>query len=81
MLWSKRKSGKMLKRIFLLLNDFVSVREETVLLQLTLSEIKDYLSLHINQSIRLPFDNPIFDFQLIEKNDDGTESSDYCLSK
>ncbi|MDN6295737.1 MAG: pilus assembly protein PilM [Alkalibacterium sp.] len=67
----KEKKWKNAKAHFLLLNDFVAVREETVPLQLTPSEIKDYLSLHINQSIRLPFDNPIFDFQLIEKNEDG----------
>lgn len=65
----KEKKWKNAKAYILLLNDFVSVREETVPVQLTLPEIKDYLSLHINQSIRLPFDNPVFDFQLIEKND------------
>ncbi|GEK90608.1 type IV pilus biogenesis protein PilM [Alkalibacterium kapii] len=65
----KEKKWKNAKAHILLLNDFVAVREETVPVQLTPSEIKDYLSLHINQSIRLPFDNPVFDFQLIEKND------------
>lgn len=65
----KEKKWKNAKTHFLLPNDFIAVREETVPVQLTQPEIKDYLSLHINQSVRLPFDNPVFDFQLIEKNE------------
>lgn len=65
----KEKKWKNAKTHILLLNDFITVREETVPVQLTPSEVKDYLSLHINQSIRLPFDNPKFDFEITEKNE------------
>lgn len=67
----KEKKWKNAKTHILVLNDFVTVREETVPGQLTPSEVKDYLTLHINQSIRLPFEHPSFDFEIIEKNDDG----------
>lgn len=65
----KEKKWKNAKTHILLLNDFITVREETVPAQLSPSEVKDYLSLHINQSIRLPFENPTFDFEIIEKNE------------
>ena len=48
----KEKKWKNAKTHILLLNDFVTVREETIPGQLTPSEVKDYLTLHINQSIR-----------------------------
>ncbi|OJF90908.1 type IV pilus biogenesis protein PilM [Alkalibacterium sp. 20] len=66
----KEKKWKNAKAHLLLLNDFVTVREESVPSQLSPFEVKEYLSLHINQSIRLPFEHPKFDFEIIEKNND-----------
>ncbi|SFC41455.1 type IV pilus assembly protein PilM [Alkalibacterium subtropicum] len=66
----KEKKWKNAKTHLLLLNDFVTVREEMIPGQLTPSEVKEYLSLHINQSIRLPFEHPVFDFEITEQSDD-----------
>lgn len=51
----------------LLLNDFVTIREENIPSQLTPSEVRDYLELPISQSIRISIENPKFDFGIIEK--------------
>ncbi|MEY8292364.1 pilus assembly protein PilM [Carnobacteriaceae bacterium 52-44] len=53
----------------LLLNDFVTIREENIPSQLTPSEVRDYLELPISQSIRISIENPKFDFGIIEKNE------------
>jgi len=66
----KEKKWKHAKTHLLLLNDFVTVRKETVPGQLSHAEVKEYLSLHMNHSIRMPFEYPTFDFEIIQKNDD-----------
>ncbi|HLR92105.1 MAG TPA: hypothetical protein VK048_03515 [Atopostipes sp.] len=53
-----------------MLNNFITVRYETIPGQLTTNEIKDYLNLHINQTIRIPLENPVFDFEVVEKSED-----------
>lgn len=65
----KEKKWKNAKAHILLLNDFVTIRDENVPSQLTSSEVRDYLELHINQSIRIPIENPKFDFGIIGKNE------------
>lgn len=65
----KEKKWKQAKVSILLPDDFVTIREETIPAQLDHNEIKDYLNLHVNQSIRLPFDHPKIDFEVIEKNE------------
>ena len=46
--------------------DSVIVREEQVPGQLTESEVKDYLALHMNQLIRSPFKQTSFHFEVLE---------------
>lgn len=55
------------KVYFILPDHFTMIRKEEVPVQLEESEIKDYIALHLNGSIRLPFDSPKIDFQVIEK--------------
>ncbi|MCC5895803.1 MAG: pilus assembly protein PilM [Alkalibacterium sp.] len=65
----KEKKWKNSKVSIILPDDFVTIREENIPVQLSSSEIKDYLNLHINQSIRLPFDDPRFDYEVISKDE------------
>lgn len=65
----KEKKWKNAKVSIVLPDDFVTIREEEIPSQLNAAEIKDYLNLHINQSIRLPFDNPKIEFEVLEKKE------------
>ncbi|PRY83236.1 type IV pilus biogenesis protein PilM [Alkalibacterium olivapovliticus] len=65
----KEKKWKNAKVSIILPDDFVTIREEKIPVQLSYNEIKDYLHLHINQSIRLPFDDPRIDFEVISKDE------------
>lgn len=73
----KEKKWRNSKAYILLPNDFVTVREESIPGQLSENEINDYLKLHMNQSIRMPFDNPVFQYTLIEE----TEETDVIHDK
>lgn len=74
----KEKNWKNASAHILLLNDFIAIRNETVPSQLSKEEVRAYLELHINQSIRLPIDNPKFDFEIIQKNE--TEQDIYIIA-
>lgn len=74
----KEKKWKNAKTHILLSNKFVVLREETIPAQLVRSEIKDYLNLHIGQSIRIPYDDPVFDYQVTERNE--TEQKLFILA-
>lgn len=65
----KEKKWKNAKVSIVLPDDFVTIREEEIPAQLASNEIKDYLNLHINQSIRLPFDHPKVDYEVISRNE------------
>lgn len=65
----KEKKWKNADAHILLLNDFTAIRNETVPSQLSKEEVRAYLDLHINQSLRIPIDNPKFDFEIIQKNE------------
>lgn len=65
----KEKKWKNAKVSIILPDDFVTIRQEKIPVQLASNEIKDYLNLHINQSIRLPFDDPSIDFEVISKDE------------
>lgn len=73
----KEKKWRNSKAYILLPNDFVTVREESIPGQLSENDINDYLKLHMNQSIRMPFDNPVFQYTLIEE----TEETDVIHDK
>lgn len=66
----KEKKWKNAKSSILLPDDFVTIRHEDIPVQLSPSEAKDYVDLHVNTSIRLPFDNPKVDFEIIERNEE-----------
>lgn len=66
----KEKKWKNAKSSILLPDDFVTIRHEDIPVQLSPSEAKDYVDLHVNSSIRLPFDNPKVDFEITERNED-----------
>lgn len=66
----KEKKWKNAKTHILVFNEFLVVREETVPIQLDTNEIRDYINLHMNQTIRVPYDNPRFDFEVVEKNEE-----------
>lgn len=67
----QEKKWKNAKTYLLVLNDFVTVREIEVPLQLAEDEIRDYLNLHMNQSIRMPFDNPSFDYTIYDQDEES----------
>lgn len=65
----QEKKWKNAKAMILVLDDFVTVREIDVPIQLEESEIQDYLTLHMNESIRMPFENPSFEYILYDENE------------
>lgn len=65
----KEKKWKRAPAHMLLPDDFVTIREEVIPGQLNYNEVKDYLDLHINQSIRLPFENPKVSFEIISQTE------------
>ena len=66
----QEKKWKNAKASLLVLNDFVTVRDIEVPKQLEEDEIRDYLNLHMNQSIRMPFEQPNFDYKIIGENEE-----------
>lgn len=58
---------------FLVPNPFVTIRKITIPLDVQADEINGYLSLEIGASIHLPFEDPIFDFIVLPKQDDKQE--------
>lgn len=58
----QEKKWKNAKVTMLVLNEFVTIREIEVPNQLDESEIRDYLAIHMNESIRMPFENPSFEY-------------------
>ncbi|MFL2098719.1 type IV pilus biogenesis protein PilM [Marinilactibacillus psychrotolerans] len=71
----QEKKLKKAKVLFILPDHFSMIRKEEIPVQLEENEIENYLSLHLNSSIRLPFDSPKIDFQILEK----TAESQYLL--
>ncbi|WP_414838575.1 type IV pilus biogenesis protein PilM [Carnobacterium sp. TMP28] len=63
------KKWKNAQASILLPDNFVIVREEKVPIQLELSEIKAYVALHMGQSIRSPFKETRFHFEVLEVSD------------
>ncbi|AZP03671.1 type IV pilus biogenesis protein PilM [Jeotgalibaca ciconiae] len=61
------KKWKNSRTSILLPDDFVIIREEKVPSQLTPSEIRDYIRLHMNHLIRTPFKQTNFHFEVLEK--------------
>lgn len=66
----QEKKWKKANTQILVLNDFVTVREVEVPIQLEANEIKEYLDLHMNQSIRMPFEKPSYDYTVYDQNEE-----------
>ncbi|WP_080146571.1 type IV pilus biogenesis protein PilM [Marinilactibacillus piezotolerans] len=66
----QEKKLKKAKTYFILPDYFTMIRKEKIPIQLDETEIKAYLDLHINGSIRLPFDSPKVDFQVIDRSEE-----------
>lgn len=71
MAWFKKRNGKNAKTYVLILNHSVTVREVEVPIQLAENEIRDYLELHMNESIRMPFDNPSFNYTIYDQDEES----------
>lgn len=65
----KEKKWKRSSVHLLLPDDFITIKEEEVPGQLSHAEVKDYLDLHIGNTIRMPFENPKVNFEIIDKNE------------
>lgn len=63
------KKWKNARASVLLPDDSVVIREEIIPGQLTESEVKDYLNLHIGQSIRSPFKETSFHHEIVWQNE------------
>ena len=74
----KEKKWKNSKAHILVANKFIVLREETIPAQLVRNEIKDYLNLHIGQSIRIPYEQPVFDFEVTKRGE--TEQEIFILA-
>lgn len=66
----QEKKWKNAKATILVLNEFVTVREIEVPNQLDESEIRDYLAIHMNESIRMPFENPSFEYIIFGEDEE-----------
>ncbi|MBM7572022.1 pilus assembly protein PilM [Aquibacillus albus] len=51
----------------------ISIREQMVPKGLTKDEIKQYIMMELDESIRLPFTNPAIDFEIIGEEDEQTK--------
>ena len=66
----QEKKWKNAKATILILNELVIVREIEVPIQLDEDEIPDYLNIHMNETIRMPFDNPSFEYIISGRDED-----------
>ena len=66
----EQKNWKRHKLSFIVPDNFVTMRQESIPKQLTKDEILSYIELHMDGSIRLPFKNPYIDYHLLEEGED-----------
>ncbi|GGM27307.1 hypothetical protein GCM10011351_11400 [Paraliobacillus quinghaiensis] len=65
----KDKKWKNRNVAFCVPDSFVTMREESVPKQLNKDEVKKYIELELESSIRLPFKNPVIDFEVIKEEE------------
>ena len=66
----KQKKWKRASVSIILPDDLVTIRNEELPAQLSRNEVDEYLNLHMNESIRLPFDDAKFDYELTYQTED-----------
>ncbi len=62
----REKKWRQAKAHLLLMDDFVVIKEEAVPPQLKPEEVQNYLNLQMNDTIRIPFDDPVFEYEILE---------------
>lgn len=65
----ENKKWKNSKLFFIVPDQFVTMKQEEIPAQLSYKEAKEYIKLQLNSIIRLPFKNPVFDFEPLEIED------------
>ncbi|NLW53632.1 MAG: pilus assembly protein PilM [Clostridiaceae bacterium] len=61
----REKKWRQAKAHILLMDDFVVIKEEAVPPQLKMEEVQNYLNLQMNDTIRIPFDKPVFEYEIL----------------
>ncbi|WP_368646308.1 type IV pilus biogenesis protein PilM [Alkalibacterium putridalgicola] len=67
----KEKKWKKAPVSIMLPDDLVTIRNEEIPAQLNRAEVDEYLNLHINESIRLPFEDAKIDYELTNQTEDN----------
>ncbi|MFB1051777.1 type IV pilus biogenesis protein PilM [Paraliobacillus sp. JSM ZJ581] len=66
----KEKNWRNKEVAFCVPDAFVTLRDEAVPKQLSGEEIKQYIEMELDNSIRLPFKNPVIDYEIIKQEED-----------
>lgn len=67
----KEKKWRNKEVAFCVPDAFVTLRDETVPKQLSGDEVKQYIQMELDKTIRLPFKNPVIDFEVIKQDEDS----------
>lgn len=67
----KEKKWKNKKLHFIVPDQFVTMKIEKIPALLDLKETRDYINLQLGSKIRLPFNRPHFDFQVLERDEEN----------
>ncbi len=68
----REKKWRRAKTYILLIDDFVAIKEEIIPAQLKADEVQDYLALQMNDTIRIPFEKPIFEYEILDQGGNET---------
>ncbi len=68
----REKKWRRAKTHLLLIEDFIVIKEEVIPSQLNPDEVRNYLSLQMNETLRIPFDKPVFDYEILDFSEDET---------
>ncbi len=69
----KNKKWKNAPLSFCVPDSFVTIREQLVPKGLTKEETKSYINMELEESIRLPFSNPVIDFVIVSEEKDQSK--------
>lgn len=66
----EQKKWKRSNLSFIVPDNFVTMRQESIPKQITAEEISDYIKLHMEGNIRLPFKDPYLDYHLLDEDEE-----------
>ncbi|BAM47140.1 type IV pilus biogenesis protein PilM [Amphibacillus xylanus] len=69
----EQKKWKRRKISFIVPDNFVTMRQESIPKQLTNEEVAAYIKLHMEGSIRLPFKDPYLDYHLLSEGEETNQ--------